>query len=330
MEESRCRVCRSFLDPEDLFCSNCGTENLQGVDTAGVGVDETSALQTIASIHSFQCEQCGASMSYDASAQQLRCPFCGSEKLTSRPTARTIRPKSVIPFRVPHRDVEGLIRKWLSQGFWRPGDASKDSVISKVTAVFVPFWVFYAQADVSWTADTSAVPAGARANWYPISGTTEERFDNVLVGASGTLTPVEVRDLCPFDLSKSVAPEELDLHNIVVEEFRTTRRDARNMAQAILEQQASRTVQSTIRGNVRNLRVNLFLRNMKSTPLLLPVWIMVYHYKQKPYRVLINGQTGEVTGAAPFSGTKLAVVIAAVLAITILIGFLIVLASAVR
>jgi hypothetical protein len=102
------------------------------------------------------------------------------------------------------------------------------------------------------------------------------------------------------------------------------------MAQAILEQQASRTVQSTIRGNVRNLRVNLFLRNMKSTPLLLPVWIMVYHYKQKPYRVLINGQTGEVTGAAPFSGTKLAVVIAAVLAITILIGFLIVLASAVR
>ncbi len=117
MEETRCRVCRSFLDPEDLFCSNCGTENLQGRDADGVGIGDTSTLQTIASVMSFQCDQCGASMSYDASAQQLRCPFCGSESLTSRPTARTIRPKSVVPFRVQSRDVEGLIRKWLSEGF---------------------------------------------------------------------------------------------------------------------------------------------------------------------------------------------------------------------
>ena len=327
MEETRCRVCRSFLDPEDLFCSNCGTENLHGRDSEGVGIDDKSTLQTVASVLSFQCDQCGASMSYDASAQQLRCPFCGSEKLTSRPTARTIRPKSVVPFRIQQRDVEGLIRRWLAEGFWRPGDASTDSVISKVTPVFVPFWVFSANAEVAWTADSSQVPMGARASWYPLAGTIEESFDEVLVGASGTLTPVEVRDLCPFHLDQGVTPDEMDLNNVVVEEFRTTRRDARMLAQAMLEQRASKIVQSTIPGNVRNLHVNLRAQNLRSIPMLLPVWIMVYHYKEKPYRVLVNGQTGEVSGVAPFSGTKLALVIAAAVAVIIIVIVLIALGS---
>ena len=327
MEEARCRVCRSFLDPEDLFCSNCGTENLFGRDADGIGIDNSSTLKAVASVMSFQCEQCGASMSYDASAQQLRCPFCGSEKLTSRPTARTIAAKSIVPFRIQNRDVEGLIRKWLANGFWRPGDASTDSVISKVTAVFVPFWVFSASAEVSWTADTSQVPVGARSSWYPLSGTTEKSFDDVLVGASGTLTPVEIRDLCPFDLSQGVSPEELDLNNVVVEEFRTTRRDARMFAQAMLEQRAGQIVQSNIPGSVRNLHVNLRAQNMRSIPMLLPVWIMVYHYKEKPYRVLVNGQTGEVSGIAPFSGTKLALVIAAVVVVIILLVLMVALGS---
>ena len=50
---------------------------------------------------------------------------------------------------------------------------------------------------------------------------------------------------------------------------------------------------------------------MRSVPLLLPVWIMVYQYRDKPYRVLVNGQTGEVYGTAPFSYAKLTGVIAA-------------------
>jgi hypothetical protein len=168
---------------------------------------------------------------------------------------------------------------------------------------------------------------GARASWYPLSGTIEESFDEVLVGASGTLTPVEIRDLCPFNLGQGVTPEEMDLNNVVVEEFRTTRRDARMLAQAMLEQRASTIVQSNIPGNVRNLHVNLRAQNLRSIPMLLPVWIMVYHYKEKPYRVLVNGQTGEVSGIAPFSGTKLALVIAAVVAVIIVLVGLIALGS---
>jgi hypothetical protein len=133
----------------------------------------------------------------------------------------------------------------------------------------------------------------------------------VLVGASGTLTPQEVREIAPFDLTQSVAPETLDLDNVIVEEFRVPRRDARMNAAALVESYETGQSQQKIPGNVRNLRVNVRIQNMRSVPLLLPVWIMVYQYRDKPYRVLVNGQTGEVYGTAPFSYAKLTGVIAA-------------------
>jgi predicted RNA-binding Zn-ribbon protein involved in translation (DUF1610 family) len=327
MLETRCEVCRTYLDGEDLFCSNCGTENPSGLDSQGIAREVESSTQQIASVLSFQCDQCGASMSYDASAKQLRCPFCGSEKLHSRPNARTLKPRSVVPFRVNRDHVDGLLREWLGKGFWRPNDASEQSVISKATPVYVPFWVFSAEAETAWTADTSRVPIGARGTWRPISGTTHRSYRGVLVGASGTLTPMEIREIAPFDLSESVDPESLDLLNVVVEEFRVTRRDARAIAKGTIDQIVAEEVRQQIDGSIRNLRVNVRTQDMSSVPVLLPVWIMVYRYKEKSFRVLVNGQTSEVYGIAPFSNTKLMFVIAGVFALVLLIIAFVVFAS---
>jgi predicted RNA-binding Zn-ribbon protein involved in translation (DUF1610 family) len=317
--ETRCTVCRTYLDAEDLFCSNCGTENPAGLDAEGVGIENRAQTKQQASVMSFRCDQCGASMSYDASAKTLRCPFCGSEKMTARLDARTLKPTGVVPFVLSQTQAEGLLRQWLSQGFWKPGDASQRSIINKVTQVYVPFWVFSADTETAWTADSSAVTAGARGTWRPMSGTRNGSYEGVLVGASGTLTPMEVQEIAPFDLSQSVAPESLDLDNVIVEEFRVTRRDARARAGALVEQYEANQSQQSIPGSIRNLHINVRIQEMRSVPMLLPIWIMVYQYRNEPFRVLVNGQTGEVYGTAPFSYAKLTGVIAGMFLLVLIV-----------
>jgi predicted RNA-binding Zn-ribbon protein involved in translation (DUF1610 family) len=331
IEESRCRVCRTYLDIEDLFCSNCGTENPKGVDAEGVGV-ETKSLHLVqqASVLSFRCDQCGASMSYDASAKTLRCPFCGGTKMTARPNARTLKPAGVVPFRIQHSEVESRLRQWLSQGFWKPGDASKSSVISKVTQVFVPFWVFSVNTETAWTGDSSAVTRGARGTWRPMSGTRNGSYDGILVGASGTLTSMEVQEIAPFDLSQAIPPEQIDLNNVIVEEFRVTRRDARGQVSALVDHYESQQSSQSIPGSHRNLRVNVRIQNMRSVPLLLPIWIMVYHYRKQAFRVLVNGQTGEVYGSAPFSYAKLTGVIAVMFLVVLVVIVIAIVSAAVN
>jgi len=135
----------------------------------------------------------------------------------------------------------------------------------------------------------------------------------VLVCSSGTLTPAEVQEIAPFDLAHAVPPDSLDLKNVIVEEFRVTRRDARGRAAALIEQYEASQSQQSVPGSVRNLNANVRIRDIRCSPMLIPIWIMVYQYQNQPYRVLVNGQTGEVYGTAPFSYAKLTGVIAGII-----------------
>ena len=49
--------------------------------------------------------------------------------------------------------------------------------------------------------------------------------------------------------------------------------------------------------------------------MLLPIWISAYRYQKKVFRFLVNGQTGEVVGKAPWSWVKIGLVVLLVLAL---------------
>jgi predicted RNA-binding Zn-ribbon protein involved in translation (DUF1610 family) len=302
----RCTVCDAILDEEDLFCANCGAEAPRS--------EQGEQVATQASTHSFVCEGCGASMSYDASAQTLRCPFCGREGLTRQADKKMLRPSLVVPFDVQQRDAEQRMRAWLGRGFWRPGDLASAAEIDKVTAVYVPYWVFSAQTHTYWTADSSRTPAGARASWCPVSGEHRSEYAGLLVGASSALTPAETSALCPFDIARGVPAEQVDLNNIVYEQFVVQRKYARPQARAMLENLERQACQQYVPGSARNVHVNVQLHGLTSQPVLLPVYIMAYRYKDQVFRFLVNGQTGAATGQAPFSYRKLAAVVGIVVA----------------
>ncbi len=324
---ARCTVCESLIDEEELFCSNCGTEAPPRESSPAAAHDQ-SRLAT----HNFECSGCGASMSYDASAGALRCPFCGSVDLKAQADARVLAPKRVVPFRVSRGQAEQIMRKWLGRGWLRPGDLAQQAAVVHMQPVFVPYWVFQARTCTYWTADTSHTPAGARADWYPISGEHHGAYAGLLVGASSVLTAAETAAICPFDLAAGVPPEEVDLEDVTVERFSLPRKYARPLARAALEQLEADTCASRyVPGQARNVHVSVRVECMSSEPMLLPVWIMAYRYRGEVRRVLINGQTGKIMGTAPISWVRIvlvvAVIVAAVLAVILCAGLIGIVAS---
>ncbi len=319
----RCGVCRCYLDDEDLFCANCGTENPHADVSA-------KRLEHAANHYSFDCTGCGASMSYDASAQALRCPFCGSTKMEKREGTRTIQPDAVVPLTISRNHAESILRQWLGKGFWRPGDAAESSRIGEITAVYVPYWVFEAEAFTMWTADSSPAPPGCRGDWYPLSGNNRSRYVDILVGGSSILTPNETASITPFDLSTGVTPDGINLDNVIVETFRVPRKLARPLARGAIESLEMNACERHVPNRCRNMKVNVRIEGMRGRPMLLPVWILAYRYKEHVYRVLINAQSGKIAGAAPFSYSKLGIILAivgAVIAFILLIVFLVAQAS---
>lgn len=307
--ERKCGVCRALIDEEDLFCSNCGAEAPRADDEV-----DAAPLATRDATHNFTCRGCGASMSYDASAQTLRCPFCGGERLEKQPDTKTIGPSRVVPFTVDRAQAHQITREWLGQGFWRPSDLTEAAMVTKMAAVYVPYWVFRCRTHTYWTADTSDTPMGARGDWFPLAGEHRGSYNGVLVGASGALTPAETGTLCPFHLNAAVPPGDVDLQNFTIEQFRVPRKYARPLARSALEALERQACDDRyVPARSRNVHVNVLLDGLSSEAMLLPVWIMAYQYKGETFRFLINGQTGEPHGQKPFSYKKLALIIGAVI-----------------
>ncbi|MCC6742808.1 MAG: primosomal protein N' (replication factor Y) - superfamily II helicase, partial [Acidobacteria bacterium] len=69
----------------------------------------------------------------------------------------------------------------------------------------------------------------------------------------------------------------------------------------------------------RDLRVSTTLADVTARMIFLPVWLAAFAYKQKVYRFVVNGQTGKVTGEAPLSYFKIALVAGAVLIAILLV-----------
>lgn len=245
--------------------------------------------------------------------------------MVSQPDARSIQPDCVVPFSISRERAEAILRDWLGKGFWRPADAARASSIGEMTAVYVPYWVFEGVTQTYWTADSSPAPLGARGDWHPVSGQNSSSYSGVLVGGSSVLTPHETASIAPFRLDGAVPPESIDLANVIVEEFRVPRKLSRPLAQGEIEQLERGKCESMVAGRVRNLHINTRINSLHGLPALLPVWVLAYRYKKSVFRVLINGQTGSIAGAAPFSYRKLGVLLAvtfAVIALIVLVSIL--------
>ncbi len=309
----RCATCRALLDEEDLFCANCGRE--------APHPESAVAVQARMGTHHFQCQGCGAAMSFDASTGRLRCPFCGSQQLEPQADKKVLAPQRVVPFSIRQDEAVAKMRSWLQGGFWRPSDLQRQATVVSLSAVYVPYWVFEASTHTFWTADTDQVPPGGKGDWFPLSGEHRGQYAGLLVGASSVLTPHETQAVGPFDLAAGVPPDEVDLDQAIVEEFSIPRKYARPHARTGLEERERAACrQRYVPGRARNVKVNVRIEGLASQPVLLPVWMLAYRYQHKTYRFLTNGQTGTCTGTAPVTYAKLGL-LAGIVALVLVLLF---------
>lgn len=249
-------------------------------------------------------------MSYDAGAMALRCPFCGSEKLTAQNDATIYGASRIAPFRIRRDEATTLLRNWLGGKFWAPTDLATVASVVGMTGIFVPYWVFSANTFTYWTADTSDAPASSMSGWYPVSGENHSSHSGLLVGASSVLSPTETDEIAPFDLEQAVSIDKVNMESVVYEQFRVQPKYARNLAQKGLEEREMIVCGKKILARSRHLHVNVRTENLSTEGVLLPVWILAYRYHDNVYRFLVNGQTGKSTGTSPTSVWKVMAAVA--------------------
>lgn len=346
-----CENCGAEMsfDPQagKLACPYCGAKQSAAAEGAIVEHDFFAGLEHSErglglATRTIRCKTCDAEVLFDAQVTATRCTFCGSPAVIEQESDQPIRPESLVPFAHDRAAAEAAYKTWLGKLWFRPSDLRGRAALEDIAGVYVPFWTYDCDVHSDWTAEAgyyyyttetyTTVENGQEVTrerevqhvrWEPAAGARDDSYDDLLVCGSRGLPSELVGKLHTFDTTALVAYSPAYLAGFRAEKYAVDLREGWQSAQNEVEQEQHRRCAGDVPGDTqRALSVSSTVSNVTFKHVLLPLWIAAYRYRDKVYRFIVNGQTGEVQGTAPWSVVKIALFVLALIAVGLVLAAL--------
>jgi DNA-directed RNA polymerase subunit RPC12/RpoP len=294
-------------------------------------------------VHAVQCKECGATVNLQPNDRTAACTYCASTMvLEVAADPNLITPESLVPFQVAKDKATEAFKGWLHGLWFRPSNLRKMARLEQIVGVYVPYWTFDAWVQSQWTAERGhyyyetetyeAYENGEtvvrtrqvqRTEWESAWGSRQDHYDDVLVCASKGLPAELVEGMSTFNTKALVGYNPGFLAGWRAESYAVDLPNAWVTGQSkIVKSQQSRCSGDVGGDTHRHLQVQNHFTNETFKHVLLPVYVAAYRYQGKPFRFLVNGQTGEVVGKAPYSVWKILGLILAFVAVAVAAWFI--------
>jgi LSD1 subclass zinc finger protein len=337
--ELKCKSCSAVLKfapgTNSLKCQYCGSENeikaekaeaIQELDfqqaiTEGLKTQEEQKVSTV------KCGGCGATSTLKPNKTSDQCPFCGTSLvLTSSAITTSIKPKSVLPFKIDKNKAFDSFSKWVKSLWWAPSNLKKAALnVDKLNGIYIPYWTYDCGTRTSYSGERGihrqeteyyTEEVNGRSvqrsrtvtvtDWYYCSGNVSVNFDDVLVNASNSLPKDYADKLEPWDLKNLVPFDEKYLAGFQAESYQLGLKEGFDVAKKIMDGPIQNAIRRDIGGDDQRINsYNTQYNRITFKHTLLPIWISAYRYGSKVYRFMVNGSTGEVQGERPYSAVKI-------------------------
>jgi len=282
-----------------------------------------------------ECQNCGARITVPSDALTSTCPFCGSNKVIQRVAAQdNLRPRFLVPFKLDTSTCQNTAREWLGSSWMVPGALRQVAGVANFTGMYLPFWTFDATTRATWKAevghtetenyyDNGTWKTRTKTVWRWESGQVQLFIDDLLVEGTTRVSRLllskiknyQLSDLRPYD-AEYLAGFQAQAFDIPLEKsWEMGRQVMRERTREACLEQAS-----TSQG--RNFSMSLDFADESWRYIILPVYLAVYSYENKPYQVLINGQTGAISGQRPVDWTKVWLAVGAAMAPGLFLGLI--------
>ncbi len=342
LQKHACPACGAQAEwnpgKQKLVCPFCGTESPYVIDRETgkvVELDLVTALRELpeeergwqAATRSVQCQSCRAVMVFSADRVGQNCEFCGSPALVDYQEIKSpIRPQGVLPFRVDRNKVRDDIRGWWRSKWFAPGRLARTAMVDTVHSLYIPYWTFDARVHCPWEAEAGyhyyvnvegqdskgnrVVRQEQRTRWEPAHGEIDHAFDDDPVPGTQGLPMDLLRQVEPFPTQEVVPYDTAFLSGHVVEHYQVVLIEAAEQSQQQMHAALERLCAAQVPGDThRNLRIFPTFSGRTFKHVLVPLWLLVYDYRAKPFQVIVNGYTGKIAGKYPISIWKVLLVI---------------------
>lgn len=277
--------------------------------------------------HHFACPHCGANNTWSADQLARACDYCKTP-LSRQQSAAEIYIHGVIPFALNAKQATQKIQAWLKSRWFAPNVLREMTGHYKTPiACYLPYWNFYADTHTSYQGmrgeyywEYEEVPyyengklryrteSVQKTHWYSVSGRVFVPFADVLFAADPQAKYANA--LKPFQLSACVPYQADYLQGLLANTTKSSVLLGFNEAKDRMASAITRAIYQDIGGDEQRITQQYTdYQAVAFQLLLLPVWQTGFAYQGKRYEIMVNGQTGKISGEYPKSFIKIALVI---------------------
>lgn len=258
----------------------------------------------------YSCESCGGEIIAEDTTVATSCPFCGNAVVVKRKLSGELRPDLVIPFKLDKAEAKEGFFKHLKNKKLLPKFFKDESRIDEIKGVYVPFWLFCADADANIQYDATKVRVWSdtdynytRTSHYRVLRGGKVSFSQVPVDGSEKMPDDMMESLEPYDMNEAVDFQTAYLAGYLADKYDVDADASIKRANQRIKTSTEQIFASTVIGysSVRTRFSNVKLSGGTSKYALLPVWLLNSTYKGEKYTFAMNGQTGKFVGDLPIS-----------------------------
>lgn len=308
-QKMKCPFCDTEFEVEALVSYNDELKQAKDDDLrwdAPAGQVWTEDEQT--QLRTYVCRSCAGEILADATTGATECPYCGNPVVMTEQFAGNLKPDLVIPFKLDKKAAKEALKKHYSGKRLLPKVFKDENHIDEIKGVYVPFWLFEADADAHIRYKATRVRHWSDSNYnytetryYSVVRGGNLGFNWVPVDGSTKMEDALMESIEPFDVSQAVDFNTAYLAGYLADKYDVTAQQSEERANNRVRNTTESAFASTVVGfsTVVPVATNIQLQNGKARYALYPVWLLNTTWKGKKYTFAMNGQTGKMAGDLP-------------------------------
>ena len=307
-QKMKCPYCDSEFEIESLMAYQAELDKQYEDDmTWDTGGNEWQAGEADG-LRVYCCNSCGGEVVADETTGATECPFCGNPVIMTGQFAGSLRPDLVIPFQMDKKAAMTILLNHYKGKVLLPKVFKDENHVKEVKGIYVPVWLFDADADAHVQYKTTRIRHWSDSNYrytetnhYMVTRAGDIGFQHVPVDGSSKMDDTLMESIEPFDIRGAVDFRTAYLSGYLADKYDVDAAASMGRANERIKRSTEEAFAATVTGynTVVPVSSNIKLNNSKAKYALFPVWMLNTQWKGKKFTFAINGQTGKIAGDLP-------------------------------
>lgn len=256
----------------------------------------------------YACNTCGGEVVGDDTLAATSCPYCGNPIVMMGQFKGDLKPDYVIPFKLDKKAAKAGLESHIKGKKLLPKVFKDQNHIDEIRGIYVPFWLFDADADATIRYRATKIRAWSDRNYnytetsyFNVTRAGTLSFERVPVDGSSKIADDLMESIEPYDYSDAVDFQTAYLAGYLADRYDVNAEQSIERANERIKRTTESTFASTVTGysSVTPEASSVKLSNPNTKYALLPVWVLNTSWNGNNYVFAMNGQTGKFVGDLP-------------------------------